>query len=102
MDPRYKELCYVICDYNDIELDEYDNKYNYFGTWAMVHFGDISVPEYQYIQELLKETWDLKSGKITIDKIVCNDDVHCELVKRIMDAYKLFRKGLRPFTIYYL
>lgn len=36
MDPRYKELCYVICDYNDIEYE----KYNYFGTWAMVHFGD--------------------------------------------------------------
>lgn len=95
MDPRYEELLDIIDEYG--EIDETNEKYNYFGTWAMCHFSDVCTRGDVYIQELLKETWALKHGNITQSDIKCNDEEHCYYIQFILDAYnELFLEDEYP------
>lgn len=86
MDPIYEALYEIIDVYMDI--DEERPKYNCFGTWAMIHFGDVCSLGDKYIQELLREVLALKLGFIGSESMKCNDEEHCTLIEYILDAYE--------------
>jgi len=86
MDPRYEVLHEIIDVYMDIDKEH--PKYNCFGTWAMIYFGDVRSLGDRYIQELLREVLALKLGFIGSESMKYNDEKHCVLIEHILDAYE--------------